>query len=75
MVQSDRRSGRLVVNLPTEFQPINLKKVRRLMNIESDRRSGYLPEAKLIKTKSRTQDFSVFVKGKKNRIGQSGVVN
>ena len=35
MVQSDRRSGRLVVNLPTEFQPINLKKVRRLMNIEA----------------------------------------
>ena len=46
MVQSDRRSGRLAVNLPAEFQPINVKRVSRLMklmNIESDRRCGNLP--------------------------------
>ena len=78
MVQSDRRSGRLAVNLPVEFQPINVKRVGRLMklmNIEA-----IYPKPNLSIPNLEHKIYPYLLRGKKiDKINQrgrpSGMVN
>lgn len=75
---SRTEARRIAVNLPNIFQPINVKKVRRLMKLMGI--EAIYPKANLSKPDSEHKIFPYLLRGKKiekvNRSGEpSSMVN